>query len=202
MKKNAIGIVLIIVGLAIIGAAMFMRYSADKKQNEIKAKFEKTLKELGENEKAPSSENNDSEASNSPGDRPNKQDIDAIALMIIPKIDLNVAVAEGTDMETLKYAVGHFEGTALPGEKGNFSVAGHRNYTYSQYFNRADELVNGDEILIKTKKGEFKYSVSGKIIVNPEEISVLNPTEDATLTIVTCTPGATQRLIINAKLIK
>ncbi|WP_055669241.1 class D sortase [Desnuesiella massiliensis] len=202
MKKNAIGIVLIIVGLAIIGAAVFMRYSADKKQNEIKAKFEKTLKELGENEKAPSSENNDSKASNSPGDRPNKQDIDAIALMIIPKIDLNVAVSEGTDMETLKYAVGHFEGTALPGEKGNFSVAGHRNYTYSQYFNRADELVNGDEILIKTKKGEFKYSVSGKKIVNPEEISVLDPTEDATLTIVTCTPGATQRLIINAKLIK
>lgn len=202
MKKNAIGIVLIIVGLAIIGSAIFMRYSADKKQNEIKAKFEKTLKELGEIEKTPSSENNDSKSSNSPGDRPNKQDIDAIALMIIPKIDLNVAIAEGTDLETLKYAVGHFEGTALPGEKGNFSVAGHRNYTYSQYFNRADELVNGDEILIKTKKGEFKYSVSGKKIVNPEEISVLNPTEDATLTIVTCTPGATQRLIINAKLIK
>lgn len=202
MKKNAIGIVLIIIGLAIIGSAIFMRYSADKKQNEIKAKFEKTLKELGEIEKTPSSENNDSKASNSPGDRPNKQDIDAIALMIIPKIDLNVAVAEGTDLETLKYAVGHFEGTALPGEKGNFSVAGHRNYTYSQYFNKADELVNGDEILIKTKKGEFKYSVSGKKVVNPEEISVLNPTEDATLTIVTCTPGATQRLIINAKLIK
>ena len=202
MKKNAIGIVLIIIGLAIIGSAIFMRYSADKKQNEIKAKFEKTLKELGEIEKTPSSENNDSKASNSPGDRPNKQDINAIALMIIPKIDLNVAVAEGTDLETLKYAVGHFEGTALPGEKGNFSVAGHRNYTYSQYFNKADELVNGDEILIKTKKGEFKYSVSSKKVVNPEEISVLNPTEDATLTIVTCTPGATQRLIINAKLVK
>lgn len=202
MKRNATGIVLIVVGLAIIGAAIFMRYSADKKQNEIKAKFENTLKELGENEKNPSLENKDSNTYNSPGDRPNKQDIDAIALMIIPKIDLNVAVAEGTDMETLKYAVGHFEGTALPGEKGNFSVAGHRNYTYSQYFNRADELVNGDEILIKTKKGEFKYSVSGKKIVNPEEVSVLNPTEDATLTIVTCTPGATQRLIVNAKLIK
>lgn len=46
--------------------------------------------------------------------------------MTIPKIDLEVTIGEGVDMNTLKYALGHFPNTAMPGNDGNFSVATHR----------------------------------------------------------------------------
>lgn len=98
--------------------------------------------------------------------------------------------------------MGHFEGTALPGEKGNCSIAGHRSYTYSEFFNRLDELAIGDEITIKTPKGSFKYVVYDKFVVEPSRVEVLDATEDATLTLVTCTPVriATHRLIVKAML--
>jgi len=105
-------------------------------------------------------------------------------------------------MDTLKYAVGHFPQTAKAGQKGNFCLAGHRSYTYSEYFNRLDEINKGDEIFVKTREGEYKYIVFEKKTVLPSEYSVLDSTKDATLTLVTCTPirVATHRLIIKAKL--
>lgn len=130
------------------------------------------------------------------------EELGAIGIIRIPKIDLRVAIGEGVDMDTLKYAVGHFTQTAMAGENGNFCVAGHRSYTYSQYFNRLDEINKGDEIYVQTKKGEYKYIVYDKKIVEPSEYSVLDPTKDATLTLVTCTPirVATHRLIIKARI--
>ncbi len=125
-----------------------------------------------------------------------------VGILIIPKIDLKVAVGEGTDMNTLRYAVGHFKGTAMPGEKGNFALAGHRSYTFGQYFNRLDELTTGDEIRVKTVKGSYKYKVYNTKVVLPDEVNVLNPTKDATMTLITCTPirVATHRLVISARL--
>ncbi|MFO7294556.1 MAG: class D sortase [Clostridia bacterium] len=128
--------------------------------------------------------------------------INVIGIMEIPKIDLKVAVAEGTDKKTLKKAVGHFEGTAMPGEAGNFAVAGHRSYTYNEFFNRLDEVEVGDEIKVKTTKGEFVYEVTDIFVVEPHEVWVLDPTPDPTITLVTCTPirVATHRLIVKGKL--
>jgi sortase A len=208
VNKKILGTVLIFVGLSIIGTAFYMRYSAVKRQKAMLQTFQKTLQEYSvDNGSISSSEprnQSDSQQNNNttPALRPNSQDIKAMAVMVIPKINLTVAVAEGTDEETLKYAVGHFEGTALPGEKGNFAVAGHRSYTYSEHFNRADELQNGDEIIVRTKKGEFTYIVYEQKVVEPTEISVLDPTQDATVTLVTCTPirVATHRLIIKGRL--
>ena len=95
-----------------------------------------------------------------------------------------------------------FKDTPYTGDKGNSAIAGHRSYTYNQYFNRLDELVEGDEIIIQTKKGEFTYVIYKKFVVLPEEVSVLNDTKEAELTLITCTPVrvATHRLIIKAKL--
>ena len=171
-----------------------MRLSSNRKQKDMITRFEETLRDMGEYD-----EDNSRKEGSTSGEA-TKEVNNAIAMMVIPKINVTAAVAEGSDIDTLKSAVGHFEGTALPGEKGNFAVAGHRNYTYSEYFKRADELENGDEIIVRNKKGEFKYKVTGKKIVEPEDVEVLDPTEDATLTIVTCTPGATKRLIVNGKL--
>lgn len=193
MKKKIIGIAMIVIGIAVIGSALFMRYSADRKQKSMINAFEKTLENVDKTE---------NKNENSPSQKPPEDAKGAIGIMKIPKLDLKVAIGEGVDNETLKFAVGHFEGTAMPGEKGNFCVAGHRSYTYSEYFNRLDEVKNGDEIIVQTKKGEFKYKVYDIKVVEPSEVSVLDPTKDATLTLVTCTPVrvATHRLIVKARL--
>jgi len=198
MKRRIVGITLMIVGVGIIGAALFMRYSASHKQKNMINAYEKSIEEF---QKMGKNIGSGSEAS--PNVKSPAQEINGtVGLMLIPKIDLKVAIGEGVDMETLKYAVGHFQGTGNPGEKGNFCVAGHRSYTYSEYFNRLDEMKIGDEIIVKTVKGEYKYKIYDIKVVEPTEVSVLEPTKDATLTLVTCTPVrvATHRLIIKGRL--
>lgn len=192
--KKLIGITLIIIGISIIAGALGMKYWALSKQKAMMNAFQKTLQQVDTKD----SSSNDKSSNK----KPPTLDQGAIGIMTIPKINLSVAIGEGVDLETLKFAVGHFPGTGQPGQIGNFCVAGHRSYTYSEYFNRLNEVTDGDEIIIKTKKGEFKYKVYNSFVVEPSEVSVLNPSKDATLTLVTCTPirVATHRLIVKARL--
>lgn len=220
MKARILGTILAFAGLSIIVYGLYIRYDTLNTQQRIIQQFEDVIRKTDEG---------DNEANNKTGDDLKKvehdtnnnndtnierqhaddglleiEGIDVIGIMEIPKIDLRVAVAEGTDKQTLKKAVGHFEGTAMPGEAGNFAVAGHRSYTYNEFFNRLDEMEIGDEIRVKTTKGEFVYEVTDIFVVEPHEVWVLDPTPEPTITLVTCTPirVATHRLIIKGKLKK
>lgn len=190
--KKVIGIGLIVIGVGIIGTAIGMKYWGQMKQKDMINEFENSIKNYKQ----------DTEISKTRDDKSIEINNEVIGILKIPKIDLKVAIGEGVDMENLKYAVGHFPQTAMAGEVGNFCVAGHRSYTYSEYFNRLDEITEGDEIYVQTKKGEFRYKVYEKKVVEPSEYSVLNPTNDVTLTLITCTPirSATHRLIIKGKI--
>jgi sortase A len=196
MKKNWIGILMMIIGAAIIISALSMRYEANKVQEIMIEDFKKNIQrvddQLGANE-------NIKIVDKKPSD--NKEG--TIGIISIPKIELNVALSEGIDANTLKYAVGHFIGTPMPGDKGNFCVAGHRSYAYNEYFNRLDELGIGDKITVTTVGGEFTYEVYESKVVKPEETSVLNNTENSEITLVTCTPirVATHRLIVKGRMI-
>lgn len=123
------------------------------------------------------------------------------AVINIPKIGLDEVVVEGVGVEELKQGVGHYPDTKLPGEKGNAALAGHRT-TYGHPFNRIDELGAGDEIMITTRAGTFRYEWMEKQVVSPETVSVLNDTPDDRLTLTTCNPkySAAERLIVVAKL--
>ena len=68
--------------------------------------------------------------------------VNPIAVLEIPKINLKVVVAEGTEDEIIKYAVGHFKDTAMPGEMGNFALAGHRNYDTGEFFLKIKQIRN------------------------------------------------------------
>ena len=120
----------------------------------------------------------------------------------IPGIDSVWIVNAGTDTATLKKGPGHYTDSALPGEIGRCVIAGHRT-TYGSPFNRVDELKPGDKIIIETAGNEeFTYLVTHQEQVLPENVSVLEQTENATLALTTCTPKyyATKRLIIYAEL--
>ena len=123
----------------------------------------------------------------------------------IPKIGEDLLLVEGVKKADLRLGTGHIPGTAMPGQIGNCAIAGHRNYTFGSYFNRLDELQIGDKVTIVYKKKNYTYEVYEKLVVLPEDISVLNKNDkDKILTLITCTPIriATHRLIIHGKLVE
>jgi sortase A len=196
VKKSFVGIIFMIIGAAIVISALSMRYEANKKQKmmiqDFKESIQKTDENLGANENIDVTDK-----------KPSDSKTGTIGIISIPKIDVNVALSEGIDTDVLKYAVGHFTETPMPGEQGNACFAGHRSYTYNQYFNRLDELDVGDIITVTAKGGEFEYEVYESKVVEPEEISVLDNTKGAEITLVTCTPirVATHRLIVKGKMV-
>jgi sortase A len=191
MKKSWIGILMMIIGGVIIISALFIRYETNREQEIMIEDFKKNIEKADEQLSA----NESIAVVDKKG---------TIGIMSIPEIQLNVALSEGVDTDVLKYAVGHFTGTPMPGSKGNFCVAGHRSYMYNQYFNRLDELVIGDKIIVTTMAGKFTYEIYEIKVVEPEEISVLDNTRGAEITLVTCTPIriSTHRLIVKGKIVE
>lgn len=196
VKKSWIGVFLMIIGVTTIIFALSVRYKVDKTQKvmieDFKKNIQKVDEQLGVNENIKIVDK-----------KPSVLKTGTIGIISIPKIELIVALSEGVETDILKYAVGHFKRTPMPGDKGNFCVAGHRSYTYNQYFNRLDELRTGDKIIVTTLAGEFEYEVYESKIVKPEEISVLDNTRGEEITLVTCTPIriATNRLIVKGKIV-
>ena len=125
---------------------------------------------------------------------------DAVAVLVIPRIDLNMVVVEGTDTESLKKGPGHYSDSAYPWQDhGRVAIAGHRT-TYLHPFYSLDKLRPGDPIILKTEYGTFRYVVSRSFIIDPSDGSVLDQTNAPTLVLTTCNPrySAAQRLIVTA----
>ncbi len=119
----------------------------------------------------------------------------------IPKIGVDKIVVEGVALPDLKKGPGHYPDSPLPGQQGNAAIAGHRT-TYGAPFNRIDELTAGDEILVETVQGHFRYVVSEQRIVSPTQVDVLADQGDDRLTLTSCNPkySARQRIVVIAKL--
>lgn len=136
---------------------------------------------------------------------------DAFAIVRIPRFGPGFArpLYEGTTRDVLQRGVGHYTGTALPGEVGNFAMAGHRT-TYGKPFNKIDQLKTGDVVLVETKATWYVYRVTGHEIVAPTQTSVLLPVPDAPdaeataklFTMTSCHPefSARQRYIVHGEL--
>jgi sortase A len=126
---------------------------------------------------------------------------DAVAHLVIPRIGVDKIVVEGVTLDDLKRGPGHYPDSPLPGQAGNAAIAGHRT-TYGAPFNRIDELEAGDEILVTTLQGSFRYRVSEQLIVSPDQVEVLDDFGDNRLTLTACHPkySARQRIVVVAAL--
>src|SRR5271169_5734285 len=102
----------------------------------------------------------------------------------IRRLHLSAMVVEGTDGATLRRGIGHIPGTALPGEAGNVALSAHRD----TFFRPLKDLKVKDEIQFSTLKGEFRYEVESLRVVEPSDVSVLAPSPENVLTLVTCYP--------------
>ena len=118
-------------------------------------------------------------------------------------------VVEGTGTDQLDLGPGHYDGTALPGQDGNFAVAGHRT-THGEPFNRLAEVKAGDHVVFQTRSAWVTYVVTGETVVpadpSTDGAAILTAppaigdqqSSKKLLTLTTCNPeySATQRLIL------
>lgn len=135
----------------------------------------------------------------------------ALALIRVPAFGADYArpVLAGTGTDVLKQGIGHYAGTAMPGEVGNFAVAGHRT-TYGAPFNPIAELQAGDPVVVETADSYYVYRVERHQVVLPGEVEVIAPVPDrpgeqpteAVLTMTSCHPmfSARERYIVHAVL--
>ncbi len=137
--------------------------------------------------------------------------------LVIPAIDVDQMVVEGVGIEELKKGPGHYPKCRVgfvkplctefeemwPGEKGRVIVSGHRT-TYGQPFWDLDKLRAGDEIVTKTKWGDFTYRVTKREIVPPDSLAIAVPSDRAEIVLTTCNPkfSAAQRLIVFARMVE
>jgi sortase A len=93
-------------------------------------------------------------------------------------------VLSGASGGSLAFGPGHIDGTAPPNAAGNCVIAGHRD----TYFRFLKDLQQGDKIALTSKDGTLVYRVSNLAIVEQTDTSVLEPTSDTQLTLITCYP--------------
>ena len=136
---------------------------------------------------------------------------DAFAILHVPRFgeDYAVPVVEGTGTEELKEGIGHYADAALPGEVGNFAIAGHR-VTYGKPFHLIADLQEGDAVVVATATQWFTYRVRSHEVVSPKQVSVIAPVPgrpgetptEAWLTMTACHPmhSARQRYVVHAQL--
>lgn len=125
---------------------------------------------------------------------------ESLGRLEIPRLRISAMIAEGIDPGTLDHAIGHVPGTALPGNRGNATLAGHRD----TFFRSLKGLRNGDRIRITTREGTCDYRVVFSAIVEPTQVDLMRPTRGRSLTLVTCYPfqwigAAPQRFVVRAQ---
>lgn len=129
---------------------------------------------------------------------------EASGLLMIPKINAELAIVEGTDPDDLEKGVGHYKGSFYPDEKGQIVLSGHRDTV----FRKAGELEIGDLLKIQMPYGEYAYEIVGTKIVSADDTSIItlqNSEEELILT--TCYPfnyvgDAPERYIIYAERVR
>ncbi len=134
------------------------------------------------------------------------------AVLYVPRWgeDYRMPIAEGTGPEIIDEGfVGHYPKTQLPGEVGNFALAGHRQ-SRGKPFRYVEELVEGDPLIVRTKEHFYVYRVVSDKIVLPTQTDVLAPNpfdpeaqaEVSALTLTTCHPlwSIRERWIVHAEL--
>nr|WP_243643023.1 class D sortase [Thermolongibacillus altinsuensis] len=126
-----------------------------------------------------------------------------IGTLLIPKLNLALPIFHGTEEEQLKKGVGHDVRSALPGERNNVVLSGHRDTVFQQL----GKVGVDDVLIVATATDTFTYQVRNVRIVDADDRTVIVPKPRATLTVTTCYPfhfigNAPKRYVLVAELIR
>jgi sortase A len=187
------------VGFALLDARLYQAGQSRRFQRELKdikpSIVSRTHNPVSSIPQAPAKENlvraelmNKADSGNAP-----------LGRIAIHTIGLEAMILEGTDARTLRRAVGHIPGTPLPGQQGNVVITGHRD----TFFRPLRNIRKDDDIRLTTLSGSYRYRVDFTKVVEPGDTEVLDNSDDAILTMVTCYPfyfvgPAPQRFIVRA----
>ncbi|HEY2948357.1 MAG TPA: class E sortase [Micromonosporaceae bacterium] len=129
----------------------------------------------------------------------------AVARLHIPRLHKEWVVVQGVAPRDIRYAPGHYPGTAMPGQAGNFSIAGHR---IPAIFWNLDDMRSGDKVVVETRDHWYVYEVTHVVVVKPTAIEVVSPVPPGEspgnlITLTTCNPKFDnyQRLIVHGTLL-
>ncbi len=137
----------------------------------------------------------------------------AFAMMYIPALGQHWSrpVIQGVTLADLAEGVGHYPSSAMPGEVGNFAVAGHRA-TNGEPFAYLDRVGRGDDVIVRTAQSWFVYQITDVHIVAPTDVAVIAavPGQPAAvpqqrlITLTTCSPrwASYARLILHGVLVR
>ncbi len=132
--------------------------------------------------------------------------------VLIPSIGVDTRIVElGTTVnrrgelvwETAAFAVGHHRGTAGPGQPGNMVLSGHiSSPNEGAIFHRLPDVKVGDGVVVMSDERQYLYRVSRVQVVTPHEVRVMDPTAEATATLLTCVPDGiySHRLVVSTRL--
>lgn len=120
----------------------------------------------------------------------------------IPRINIDAPIVQGDGWEQLKKGVGQHIGSANPGKTGNVVLSAH-NDIFGEIFRELDRLQAGDEIVIFTNQRAYTYAVVDSQVVEPTSVEFLAPTEQPTVTLISCYPYLVddQRIVVTARLL-
>ena len=123
-----------------------------------------------------------------------------VGLLSVPRLGLSTAVVEGDDSKSLSLSAGHLPDTPWPWQPGNSAIAAHRDGRFRALRN----IKVGDDVRLRTSRGELRYRVRELSIVAPDDLTVLAPREKSSLTLITCYPftyigNAPKRFIVRAE---
>ncbi|WP_214797811.1 class A sortase [Exiguobacterium sp. s5] len=128
-------------------------------------------------------------------------ELPTLGLISIPDVNLELPILYGLDNENLAVGAGTMDPSQRMGT-GNYALAGHYTQSPTALFGPLHTLDIGMSIYVTDMKHTFQYEVTSLETVPPTQVDVLEPTTEPTITLVTCTFDATERLIVKGRLVK
>lgn len=217
-SRGAVGTIVQVLGELLITAGVVLllfvawqlwwtNVQADEQHQEVVESLAETLD--GSAEPGSSGGGNYAGTSNS-GEPPVTEQVgaqEAMGILYVPRFGENYTrpVLSGVGSVVLdELGLGHYPGTATPGEVGNFAIAGHRQ-THGKVLDNIHTLVPGDKLYVQTASGYYTYVFRNKQIVLPDRSDVLLPVptqpekepKERILTMTSCNPrfGDQERII-------
>ncbi|MGU8478887.1 class D sortase [Clostridium perfringens] len=205
MMKKAF-ITLIIIGIFLIGVALFIEFKSKSIQDDLVQKYEEKMYSnssvkysIPETPENTEKKEDIKDTFTQPNNNKKNEKNDVIGILEIDSIGVKAPIVLGE--ENLNYVVAKYRSSSDFGELGNVILAAHNNMRGS-IFRNLHKLKIGSKVKIISDNKELEYKITNRYIVEPNDTSKINFLNDKKeITLITCINHAKQRLILTGELV-